>query len=379
MDDRLRRSRQWKDGKYFDGVDTSVFPLSFSGHERNHLFVNQRGQRFTDTSGLSGLDSPSDGRGFALCDYDHDGWADIAVVNANAPWLTLYRNQLQNCRPDHAFVAVRLEGGNHTDQPTNQWSNRDGYGARIRLDLENNDRIVREHRCGEGFASQNSTTLLIGIGPRSQVERLTVRWPSGKQQQLGPVPAGSLLTVYENPADSPDGTGYHVRPYRSDAVVPSAAFATVPVVPQSLAQLRFAPFEPSADAPEHSTPALRLYTSMATWCAACLKHLPQFDALRRAFPPQQLGLLAVPIDPNDTPEMLRDYLNQHGPSYQLLLEWPLEQREGFQQLLTEALGTDVIPSAVVVDRRGRIVWASTGLPSVSDVRRLLTASAAPTN
>ena len=147
MDEGLRRSRKWKDGRYFDGVDTSAFPLSFSGHERNHLFVNEHGKRFTDLSGLSGLDSPADGRGFALCDYDRDGWADIAVVNANAPWLTLYRNQLRSCRPDHEMIAIRFQGGNRTARSSAQWSNRDGYGARVELEIEK-DRIVREHRCG---------------------------------------------------------------------------------------------------------------------------------------------------------------------------------------------------------------------------------------
>ena len=36
---------------------------SLSGHERNHLFVNQGGQQFKDLSILSGLDNPADGRG----------------------------------------------------------------------------------------------------------------------------------------------------------------------------------------------------------------------------------------------------------------------------------------------------------------------------
>ena len=66
--------------------------VSHSGHERNRLFLNRAGEQFVDVSGVSGLDDAADGRSFALLDFDRDGWLDIAVVNANAPLLRLYRN-----------------------------------------------------------------------------------------------------------------------------------------------------------------------------------------------------------------------------------------------------------------------------------------------
>ena len=55
----------------------------------------------------------------------------------------------------------------------------------------------REHRCGEGFASQNSRTLLIGIGEHEVAEQIRIRWPSGRSTELGEVAAGSLVTVFE--------------------------------------------------------------------------------------------------------------------------------------------------------------------------------------
>ena len=63
---------------------------SFSGGERNRFFLNGAGRTYTDLSGVSGLDSIADSRGFALIDYDRDGWMDLVVVNSNEPQLQLF-------------------------------------------------------------------------------------------------------------------------------------------------------------------------------------------------------------------------------------------------------------------------------------------------
>ena len=68
--------------------------MSFSGKERNKLFLSQQAEQFLDLSALSGLDSPADGRVLSLCDFDRDGWQDMIVANANAPLLNIYRNDI---------------------------------------------------------------------------------------------------------------------------------------------------------------------------------------------------------------------------------------------------------------------------------------------
>ena len=42
--------------------------MSFSGNERNHLFMNKQGESFSDVSSLSGLDEIADSRSFAIWD-----------------------------------------------------------------------------------------------------------------------------------------------------------------------------------------------------------------------------------------------------------------------------------------------------------------------
>jgi hypothetical protein len=212
-------------------ADSQVLPLtrqikggaSFSGNERDSVYFNKGGKDFVSISGISGLDDPGDGRSFAILDYDRDGWSDIVVASVTAPTLQLYRNQMGDKSSaevrKNQMVAVRFVGGNHTAEPSKEWTNRDGYGAVLTVDLGGTT-LVREHRAGEGMAAQNSATMLIGIGERSGVGSLSVRWPSGKTQGIGKVSANTLVTLYENPAHSPTGSAVVLRPYKVESIRP---------------------------------------------------------------------------------------------------------------------------------------------------------------
>jgi hypothetical protein len=193
--------------------------VSFAGSERPHLFLNFQGQQFHEISGVSGLDHPGDGRAFATLDYDRDGWQDIAVVSANTPLLRLNRNRLGD-RVDGAgrnqIVALRFMGGNRAATPSTTWSNRDGYGMMVTVETQGL-KILREHRAGEGLAAQNSATMIIGLGEQRRANSIVVRWPSGKVQEIHDVPTGTLVTVYENPAHSPNGSAFLIQPYKASS------------------------------------------------------------------------------------------------------------------------------------------------------------------
>ncbi len=99
LDPELRRQDRWTSPGFrrwnrSTGADVAV---SLSGGERNHLFLSDRGRHFDDVSGVSGLDTPGDSRSFAVFDYDRDGWQDVALVNTNAPFLNLSRNEIDFC------------------------------------------------------------------------------------------------------------------------------------------------------------------------------------------------------------------------------------------------------------------------------------------
>ncbi len=55
--------------------------FSFSGYERDLLAMNLGNGKFLDVSGVSGVDSISDGRGSVFADFDNDGWEDLYSPN----------------------------------------------------------------------------------------------------------------------------------------------------------------------------------------------------------------------------------------------------------------------------------------------------------
>lgn len=336
---------------------------SFSGHERNHLFL-RRGPRFLDVSPVSGLDDEADGRAFGILDYDRDGWADLAVVNANSPQFQLFHNEVAaaaGAEPGRS-LALRFVGGNRAAAPSAEWSTRDGYGAQARVTVGDRT-LLREHRCGEGMAAQNSPTQLVGIGDAAGAEAIEVRWPSGKVTRVGPVAAGRLVTFYENPADSPDGTGVRVEPY--GPAVPVGAPEPAVAEPASAPRL-------TLRSPDATPPArLRVYTTMATWCTSCRRELPRLRQLRARFPADEVALLAVPVDPADTPEKLAAYVETYDPPYRLLTGLPAADVAAVTDVVRRALHADALPATIVTDRDGRILDTRWGVPSASELRRLL--------
>jgi hypothetical protein len=191
---------------------------SQGGHQVDNLFYNVGGSRFDDLSGLSGLDHDGDGRSMALLDFDRDGRTDIAVVYADHPLLNLFHNRshLAGAGRENRSVALRFEGGNAADAPSADWAPRSGCGARVTLDL-GDATLIREQHCGEGLAAQNSATMIVGIGPREQVGEVVVRWPSGREERVGPVAAGCEVQAYERAEASATGQAMVVRPYLDGA------------------------------------------------------------------------------------------------------------------------------------------------------------------
>ena len=361
LDHRVQDGGRVEDGKFLTH--------SHSGHERNHLFLSSAGTEFTDISTVSGLDSIADSRGFVLWDYDRDGWQDIALVNANAPLLNVYRNQigsLQQSGGDQMgkMIAVRLVGGNVAANPSTTYGPRDGYGAKINVSLADLT-IQREHRCGDGFAVQNSNTMIVGIGDCDRVESVEVVWPSGRTQTTGKLAAGTLLTVYENPSDAPDPNGFVTQPY----VVDLSTVAIRPESPTETQTLTLSGVQSTLH--DSSDPSrLKMYTTMATWCAACKRLQPQLDHLRAYHPNDELEMYGVPVDTSDTSEKLHAYMTTYQPPYELVWELTEQERAKVERLIGRAIKGSALPSTVITDSGGKVLHIFAGVPTVSDLGRL---------
>lgn len=169
---------------------------SLSGRERNRMFL-RHGDNFSDVTLVSGTDDLADGRSFVIFDFDQDGWQDIAVMSLNAPRFKIYRNEMKAYYPDNTSFRFRLVGGNQSPKPNPSLSNRDAIGTQVLVTFESGKKIMMHKQAGEGFASQNSETQMIGIPPGDSVVRLDVRWPSGLKKRIDNPDASEILTIKE--------------------------------------------------------------------------------------------------------------------------------------------------------------------------------------
>lgn len=124
------------------------------------------------------------GRGLARLDWNGDGREDAVVSHLDAPAVLL-----ENTAKDAGgFLALRLHGGQ---------SNRDAVGAVVRVETKNR-RLTRQLTAGDGFHASNERILIFGLGGDDVVEKLTVRWPSGRQEEFTQLPANSRWIAVES-------------------------------------------------------------------------------------------------------------------------------------------------------------------------------------
>ena len=159
---------------------------SLSGYQKKKLFHNQRGQLFKEEAARNGVDSARDGRGIAVADIDNDGRLDLFVANAgSAPHL--YHNVGPAPNGSAHWAAFLLEGRS---------SNRAAAGSQLRLTAGGHTQLSFVNG-GNGFAAQSSQRVHFGLGPETKIERLEVRWPSGKKQIFENLPADKIYRLVE--------------------------------------------------------------------------------------------------------------------------------------------------------------------------------------
>lgn len=171
-----------------DGSENVWTAFSHSGNERNRLFLNKGGEGFLNASGVSGANSDLDGRSWVIWDFNRDGKPDIAVVNANERLLQVFENQAPG---GGEFIAIQLEGGGGATGV-----NRDAIGAVVTIKNEKFT-LTRVLSMGEGFAAQNSKTLVVGVGESPGSSTVIVEWPGGRKTTLEGVKAGALGRIHE--------------------------------------------------------------------------------------------------------------------------------------------------------------------------------------
>ena len=159
-------------------------PLRTSYRQADQIFVNRGEGSYDEESGrivISG--GPRSSRGAAFGDIDNDGDVDVLVIEIDAP-PTLLENRGGNAG---AWLQIRLVGAA---------SNREGAGTRVSVSV--GEKVQRRQMTRSGsYCSSNDPRLIFGLGEATAVDKVEVRWPSGKVQVFENVIAGQEVTIHE--------------------------------------------------------------------------------------------------------------------------------------------------------------------------------------
>ena len=141
--------------------------------------------RLIDVSAQAGppWQGPRVGRGLALGDLDNDGRPDLLIVGQDSP-LAYFHNQTQGGH----FLALALEGNP---------SNRDGVGAAVTVTANGQSQLAQRFG-GGSYLSASDPRLHFGLGTAGRVERVEVRWPSGRVTEYHDLPADAAYRLREN-------------------------------------------------------------------------------------------------------------------------------------------------------------------------------------
>jgi len=161
---------------------------NLSAYERNRLFLNLGGEGFLDASFASDADIDSDSRAVIAADFDRDGASDLLVGSVGGGPLRLFLNRFPRTNR-----RIRLD-------LTGVQSNRQGVGSRIEIEIGRR-KIVRDLFPFNGGTGQAPVEMLIGLGRAERIDRLSVRWPTGRVQRFEKLPVDSAIEITEGQSE----------------------------------------------------------------------------------------------------------------------------------------------------------------------------------
>jgi Flp pilus assembly protein TadD/peroxiredoxin len=347
---------------------------SWSGHERNVAFANNRDGTFSEVSGALGLDFPEDSRSFVLADLDHDGRLELILKNRNAPQLRILHNGMKDIGDS---IAFRLRGTK---------SNRDAIGTSITVEAGKLSQ-TRYLQAGSGFLAQHSKEVFFGVGKPEGTIRATIRWPSGLSQKFEDLPANHRIEIEEGAA------AFIAKPFA--APNPRYAQAGAPPAVEPLpSQVETWLVEPLM-APAFSLPDLAgsmrelrslrgsfvLLNFWATTAPLCRDQLRLLHRHQPELAAGQLKILAVSVDDPGDLGKARSFAAQERFSFPVV--FATEDVAGIYNILYRYLFDRrrnlAIPTSFLLDKEGMIVKVYQGPISperlLDDVRSVPTTAA----
>ncbi|HLM55940.1 MAG TPA: ASPIC/UnbV domain-containing protein [Pyrinomonadaceae bacterium] len=281
--------------------------FSFSGYERDPLYLNLGTRKFMDVSGVSGIDSITDGRAGVFADFDNDGDTDVFMTTIQGQSHLLFRN---NVGQDGGHLRFALEGGEKAS------GGRDAFGAVVRVKTSQGT-LTKIKSGGSGFISQHDPRLLFGLGRDAAAQSVEVTWPSGKVEKFeGDFRAGSAHLLREGAARSEVlkvTSAKLPEPLTREEVFARGMKLTVGRPLPELTVKTLA----GAGLPLRSVlkPGRKTVVNVwATWCTPCRREMPELEKLRAGLAARGIDLVGLNVD-TDAKADLRGFLKDSGIRY----------------------------------------------------------------
>lgn len=156
---------------------------SLAGFQQKRVWLNDGAGSFQEVAQHVGVNDVNDGRSIVFVDLWNRGVLDAVVANQRGP-LLVYKNTVT---PENRWVDVELSGSA---------SNKSAIGAQVRV-FWNGKQQVQEVSGGSGFCAQNQRRLHFGLGKSPKIEKIEIRWPSGKIQTIADINLDHIIKIQE--------------------------------------------------------------------------------------------------------------------------------------------------------------------------------------
>lgn len=341
--------------------------FSWSGNERNHVFLNMGAGRFADLSMISGSNSIGDGRAVATLDWDDDGKLDLVLKNRTGPRLQFFHNRYPGT---HNYLVLELKGNGTT-------SNKDAIGARVVAELGGVEAPALHSTLysSDGFLAQSSKRIHLGLGAADSVRRLTIRWPDGNESVHENLPINTRLRIVQD-GDGPEPLA--AQPVAAMEKLRSRTFEPEHNVSRAVltAELPMAAVPlPGYDSPGRTVGDVAgrplLINLWQITCLPCRKEL--FEFKERAAEIRRSGLRIVPMNVDSPSET--DKAREIVAKYELALDagiWNERLEKAVEVIYGEIFGerTNVrmpLPTSFLLDSHGNLAVVYLGRLNVDQL------------
>ena len=310
--------------------------FSFSGYERDPLYLNLGGKKFTDISGVSGIDSMTDGRAGVFADFDNDGDLDVFSTTIQHQGHLLFRN---NVGQDENYLRIALEGDDKIG--------RDAFGSVVRVTTSAGT-LTKIKSGGSGFISQHDPRLLFGLGKDRKAESIEVTWSNGEIEKIDvEANAGSTLLLKKGSGKARNAT---LAAAKLPDPLTKAEMLTRGLKIQIGAPLPDFALKTMTGASSTLRKQLKagrqtLINIWATWCVPCAKEMPELEKMRALLAARNIDIIGVNVDTEKNVNV-KAYVARKRVNYPVLL--------GGVPAIEGIYATDElsVPLSILIDDKG---------------------------